>query len=288
MKYNEYINKIGFTDEELKIISDIEKKCRSEFPEELSRAREEYDKGDEVFAEYLSAFAEKSDIPVNTLNLYVYLRLMEDTYKEYEKRGIDKSVFLDTMEDMAIASRLPQNSGKVFGILQSVYREWLRLNLDCRIYRLGNLEFEIYGAPCDMEIDGKSLKKGETCIAVHIPRGVPFGEELCEDAYARAREFFEKYYNMENIIFLCNSWLLYPWLSEVLPETSSIVKFQKKFKILQVNENNVGSVWLFQNGVGGAGDIDIEALPEDTSLHRAAKKRLLEGKKIGTALGIRL
>ena len=63
--------------------------------------------------------------------------------QKYEKRGIDKSVFLDTMEDMAIASRLPQNSGKVFGILQSVYREWLRLNLDCRIYRLGNLEFEI-------------------------------------------------------------------------------------------------------------------------------------------------
>ena len=62
MKYEEYINKLGFTDEELMIISDVNKKCREYFPEELSFARTAYDKGEEGFAEYLSEFSEKSDI----------------------------------------------------------------------------------------------------------------------------------------------------------------------------------------------------------------------------------
>lgn len=288
MKYNEYINKLGFTERELKIISDTDEKCRGEFWKDLSRARVEYDKGDEAFAEYLSELTEKSGVPVNTLNLYIYLRLMEDTYKEYEMRGIDKSVFLDTMEDMVIVSRLPLSTGQAFGISQSVYRSWLRLNLDCIIYRLGNLEFELSAAPCDMELEGKSVKKDETCIAVHIPRGVSFGEAECEDAFSRAREFFKKYYNMENIIFSCWSWLLYPWLCEVLPETSSIVNFRKKFKILRVDEDNSGLVWIFRNGIGSAENISIEDLPEDTSLRRAAKKRLSEGKNLGRGFGIRL
>ncbi len=288
MKYNEYINKIGFTEDELKILSDTDEKCRSEFSEELSLARIKYDEGDAAFGLYLSELSEKSEIPVNTLNLYIYLHLMEDTYKEYQKRGIADSVFLDTLLSFVIVSRLPFHSGQPFGVMQAVYRSWLRRNLDCIIYRLGNLEFELVSAPRDMEIEDVSLKKGETCISVHIPRGVSFKEELCEAAFAQAREFFKKHYNMENVIFMCGSWLLYPWLCEVLPETSSIAKFQKMFKILGVNEDDSGISWIFGNGIGCCECTSTEDLSEDTSLRRAAKRRLLDGKKLGSGLGIRL
>lgn len=288
MRYDEYITQLGFTDDELKILSIIDETCRESFQKDLSQAREEYDKGDEAFATYLFAFAQKADVPINTLNLYVYLRLMEDTYKEYEKRGIDKSVFIDSMMSFVISSRLPLGNGQPFGLSQPVYRSWLRRNLDCVIYRLGNLEFELLAAPCDMEIDSRSVKKGEICIGVHIPRGVRFDEVTCEDAYTRARVFFKKYYNMDNVIFSCWSWLLYPWLCEVLPETSSIVKFQKKFKLLQVDENNGGIGWIFGISIDGKENQSIENLPEDTSLRRAAKQRLREGKNLGGGLGIRL
>ena len=288
MKYEEYINKLGFTDEELMIISDVNKKCREYFPEELSFARTAYDKGEEGFAEYLSEFSEKSDIPLNTLTLYIYLRLLEDTYKQYEKMGIDKSVFLATMEDFSVVSRLPLYTDEPFGISKEVFLPWLRRNVDCTIYRIGNLEFEIMDALCDMEIDGRSIKEGEKCIAVHIPRKVDFNEELCEDSYRRAREFFKKYYSMENMIFMCWSWLLYPWLCEVLPEKSSIVKFQKKFKIIKLYEDNCGLYSLFEGCLGKDGKAPIEDLPENTSLRRAAKKRLSEGGNLGRGLGIRL
>ncbi len=288
MKYNDYINKLGFTDEELEIISAVDKKCRAEFSSELSLARKKYDEGDEAFGEYLSSFSEKCGIPVNTLNLYIYLRLLEDTYKEYERRGIDESVFLDTAASFVTVAHLPAGVGQEFGILQSVYRSWMRRNIDCTIYHLGNLEFELCEAECDMELGGRCVKMGEIHIAVHIPRGAKLKEELCEESYAQAREFFKKYYGMENIIFSCHSWLLYPWLTQVLPETSSIVKFQKKFSLIKIDENNSGKVWIFKNGVGIGEDIPTEDLPETTSLYRAAKKRLLEGKNLGIGLGIRL
>ena len=289
MKYEEYVNEIGFTDEELKLITDIDKKCRNDFPEELSLARENYDKGDEAFAEYLFAFADKAGIPVNTLNVYLYLRLMEDTYKEYERRGIGRDIFIENIKGFPVVSRLPLDVGQDFGFPQPVYRSWFRRNLDCTIYRLGRLEFELVAAPCDIEVDGKSVKEGETCISVHIPRFDSFEEEACEESYARAREFFKKYYNMDNIIFICHSWMLYPWLCEVLRETSTIARFQKKFKIIQVDETDVGIGWIFGSGAGLGKKVEsIEDYPEDNSLRRAAKQRLREGKKLGAGLGARL
>ena len=114
MKYEEYINEIGFTDEELTLLSGIDEKCRNEFQEDLALVRKNYDKGDEAFAEYLFAFAEKAGIPVNTLNVYLYLRLMEDTYKEYEKRGIGRDIFIENIKGFPVVSRLPLEVGQDF------------------------------------------------------------------------------------------------------------------------------------------------------------------------------
>ena len=289
MKYGEYITRLGFTPEELEILSDIDEKCRTDYAEDLLNAYVEYDKGDEAFGEYLLRFAEKSGIHVNTLNLYLYLRFLENTYKEYEKHGISEDIFIDTMSGFSVVSRLSLDKDGVLGLLQSIHRPWFRRELGCRIYTLGSLSFELLEAPCNMEIGGKSMKKGEMCISVHIPRSVRFDENSCEASYAQAREFFKKFYDMDNIIFMCHSWMLYPWLCEVLPETSAIVNFQKKFKIIQVDENEAGVGWIFSTGTGFLNkDEPIENYPEDTSLRRAAKQRLLEGKKLGAGLGIRL
>ena len=107
MKYEEYITQLGFAEDELKILSDIHKRCEEkEFFEKFSRARAEYDKGDETFEEYLNAFADKSGIHINTLNLYIYMRFLEDTYAEYKKLGIGDDIFLKTMSGFSVASRI--------------------------------------------------------------------------------------------------------------------------------------------------------------------------------------
>ena len=290
MKFEECIIRLGFTEKERAILTDIHKKCdEKEFSEELARAREEYDKGDEAFGEYISAFSEKSGVYVNTLNLYVYLRFVEDTYAEYRRRGISDEMFLKTLSGLVSVSRPASKEVKEFGIPQNVFRSWYRLALDCKLFSPGGLLFEIFEAPCDIEVDGKSVGKGDSCISVHILRGAKLDDETCEALYDFARGFFKKHFDMDNIIFICKSWLIHPWLCEVLPDTSSIVNFQKKFKIIYVEDDLSGLSWIFGSGAGSAKALGkIEDYPENTSLQRAAKKRLLEGKKLGLGLGARI
>ena len=288
MKYEEYITQLGFSENELKILSQIHERCEEEFSEEFSRARAEYDKGDEAFEKYLNAFADKSGIHINTLNLYIYMRFLEDTYAEYKKLGVGDDIFLRTMSGFSVASRMTNENGLAFGVQQPVYRQWYRREIGAVIFAIGLLRFEIVKAPCYMEVDGKSIKEGESCISVHIPRFVKWDNEACEETYAEARNFFKKFFGMNDVFFICRSWLLYPWLEDVLPENSKILDFKRKYKIVEVMENNLGMKWIFNWGIGSGDEVNYEELPEDTSLRRAAKARLLSGKNIGTAMGVRL
>ena len=289
MKYNDYVEELGFSGEELQILSLIDRFCESEFPDELSLLREKYDAGDNIFNEYLMDFANKADFPVTTLNLYLYLRLLEDTYKIYEERGIGRDIFIETMRGFSSVCRLPLARGEGFGLAQPGHRNWMRLLVDGELYKLGRLQFQLSTAPKDIETPEISIKEGERCLNVHIPRYERFDDELCENSFSRARVFFKEFYGLEKPVFLCSSWLLYPWLSEVLPESSNLVKFQKRFEIIDVAENDAGDKWIFGNGSSFEREFSsVSEYPENTSLRRAAKERLLKGGKLGAALGARL
>lgn len=289
MRYNDYITKLGFTDEDLSILSDIDRTIRNEYSTDFSFARVEYDKGDKAFENYLFSLAKRSKIPVNTLNLYLYLIFAEDSYREYQNLGIEDEVFIKTMTSFSVASHLALSIGQEFGLVQPLYRECYRRELGCRLFTLGRLSFELVESPCDLEIDGKCISKGNLCVSVHIPRFEPFNEDICETSYSLARKFFKKHFGLKQVFFICHSWMLYPWLREVLPETSSILQFHRKFKIYKVDENNKGIAWIFGAGTGLYKEVEsIDNLPEDTMLRRAAKHRLKEGKCLGVGHGIRL
>lgn len=285
MDFEKLFDKIEFSDIGRREFYEIHKRCESAaFAHTLSMAREEYVKGDEAFGEYLNAFAEREQLPVEVLNLYIYIRMLEDTLEGYRQRGIDEEIFYNTSKGFAVTCRHSYETTGVYGLPQPVYREWMRRNIESRLYRLGLLVFELYDSPADVEIDGYKISKGDPCLSVHIPRYIKLSEEDCEAAYANAREFFKKYYGIEKCFFFCYSWLLYPWLSEALSAESLIVRFQKKFKILKVSDNtNSTAKWIFKKVCENPEDY-----PEDTSLQRAAKARIKSGMPLGDALGVRL
>ena len=105
--------------------------------------------------------------------------------------------------------------------------------------------------------------------------------EECDAAYATAREFFKKYFQLDPVIFYCGSWLLHPWMQDVLPETSRIIKFQKRFQLVDiVQDETVIRNWLFDHS-----DAPYDELPVKTSLHKEAVRRLKNGLPIGYARG---
>ena len=280
MNYENFLNELDLNNDELALLSTAHSKCLND----VVQAREYYDKGDEAFGEYLATLSEKKGIDVNILNLYLYLRFCENTYEICASRGISDEDFLEMMSCWRIVSDICYERTGHYGVAQAVYRSWQRRFVNATIFRLGRLEFETIASQWDFEVGGISIKKGDTCISVHIPRNDSFDEEACEAAYERARIFFRKHFGLENVVFVCESWLMDPWLEECLKESSTILSFQKKFKILEVADRpDIAIGWIFGKKLD-----DINDYAEDTSIRRAAKKKLLAGERIGTALGARL
>ena len=255
------------------------------FAQKLAESFQAYDEGDEVFGAFLKDFAESEGVTPEEMNLYVYLRLSERTWERYQPRRIGEDVFYETMFSMTVCTQVCYENTGIYGIDQNVYRRWQRYVLDGTLFRLGRLEFQLKELDYDVEVEGERIPAGTTLLSVHIPRYLPLDEGECEKSYAWARAFFREHYGMEKCVFICGSWLLHPWMQEVLPESSAIIRFQKKFHIYRVEQNVASAVnWIFPR----CGDKDISQYPADTSLRRAAIQRIREGGTIGVAFGIRL
>lgn len=244
-----------------------------------------YDQGDEVYGQYLAEFAAEEGTTAEEMNLYSFLRLSERTWAYYQQKGIGEDVFYESMYSMTVCCQVCYERLGIYGIDQNVYRRWQRYVLDGTLFRLGRLEFQLVDIDCDIDVEGLRIPAGTTVLSVHIPRYLPLDEGECEKSYAWAREFFREVYGMEKCVFICGSWLLHPWMQEVLPESSAIIRFQKKFKLYRVEQNVASAVsWIFPN----CKDKDISQYPTDTSLRRAAVQRIREGGTIGIARGVRL
>ena len=280
MTYEEIISRLEFKGGELPILSEIHNK----YSAKRTVAWEKYLAGDESFREYLEVCSKESGFSVGMLNLYFYILFGEHTYGICKSRDIPEENFFGIMNVYPAVSILNFGKAEEYGFSLPIYRSFLRHYVDAEIFFFVRLEFELCPSPLDFEIEGRKIKKGDTVLNVHIPRDMPFTEELCEESYEKAREFFARHFGLENPVFICHSWMCDPWLEECLSESSTILNFQKKYTILQTDDDSDDAIgWIFGNKLD-----DINDYAEDTSIRRAAKKKLLAGERIGTALGARL
>ena len=95
--------------------------------------------------------------------------------------------------------------------------------------------------------------------------------------------FFKKYFpEYADCDYICDSWMLSPYLKELLDENSKILKFQQEYEIRDVDpESRAYMQWIFRKE-----DADLAEVPQETSLQRRAKRWLEAGGKIGSACGI--
>lgn len=197
---------------------------------------------------------------------FMLLRAVE-AHKEYGRRGIDETIFTDTMK---FCTRFVEEHYKVYGTYAFVWGWWFPRQLSLHEFRIGALEYEM------IEKEDKKL------INIHIPADADMRRESLRKSYEDARVFFAKYYpEYGQSDMVCDSWLLSPVLAELLPEDSNIVRFQKTFDLIRIDETNDSSIrWVY-----GRTDLPIHDLPGRTSLQQKIKTRLLEGGSIGAAYG---
>lgn len=186
-------------------------------------------------------------------------------YNTYREMGIPDQIYYDTMTCYTrfVTECFYYRDGYQF---DRGWWTWRQLSM-C-VFRLGELEYE--------------LRPNKT-IAMHIPTGAKFSPEDVDSSLTKATEFLREFFpEYVGVPFTCNSWLLSPSLEPLLPDSSNIINFQRRFCRTDINLEPMDYVsWLFQR----LPDVDPKDLPENTSLQSAVKKFVLNGGRIGNAAG---
>jgi hypothetical protein len=192
----------------------------------------------------------------------------EATREKYREKGISDMVFYDTFRCFPRFVREHRASFGRFGFDRAW---WTYRQVGMKLFRIGTLEYEM------------AALDGQPAVSVHIPSGCPLDAVSRKESYQAAGEFFRTYYpDFAQVPYICDSWLLAPALKEVLPEDSHILAFQREYEIRSVDPDDQGFLlWVFQTE-----KLPVAELPEDTSLQRNLKQRLLSGGRIGRAVGV--
>lgn len=285
MDYREFFQNIGLDEQGCDLFWQLHSRlAEPEFAQAVENCRQAFAQGDAPFLEALLAAAPVAGVRPEELCLFLYLYFCEDTWARYCQLGISRQILWDTMKSLADNCRVTQQNDGICGLHLGVQRTWSRRYLECRLFRLGRLNFELVRSAWEADLPGLKLQPGQPCVKVHISRGERLEDAACEAAYAQAREFFRRYFALEQCVFVCTSWMLDPWWAQVLPSGSGIVRFQQHFHILSVTDNTAFAIgYIFPRGC-----TDPRQCPQDTTLRRAACQRLLSGGQLGMGLGVRL
>ncbi len=223
------------------------------------------DTAEQAHQEILAAFPE-DEWKCNSM--LCQLEVVRRQYDVFMEMGISEEIFVDTMKAYTrfVSEHFEKYNEYVYDRDGWSYRQ---ASMD--LFRIGCLEYEF------LELEGEKV------LSVHIPSDANMKDENVGKSIAMAKEFMAKYYpDYKDSRMYCNSWLLAPKLQELLPETSNIVRFQKRFDLVRHSDEGQDCVyWVFK----APKDTPIEDLREDTSLQRKIKAVLLSGGGIGYGAG---
>lgn len=212
--------------------------------------------------------------------LYIYIALAKKAYSEFTELGFDDSIFFDTFEGISRANTYHRKETGTDGIYDYL---WLCGHLRANVIRIGAFEyqngvFSFNEKPC---ADGKTVKKGDMAVFLHVPFGTDFSKKSRHDSYKKASDIFGKK------ILVCDSWLLYPENAKMLPDYSNIRSFAEDFLIFHVDKDNCFED-LHRIFGKNCDFSDLQSLPAKTSLQRLYISRLKAGLPSGSGAGIRV
>ena len=237
---------------------------------------------DEEILKRSKAIARLTLVHPYTTDLLIFICMTKRLKELYLEKGLDLRIYKDTILDL----KWKLEECKILkGICGSFVAPWFVKFFMLKRVALGRLQFELATISVDYEKNGVKLEKGEsTVINLHIPRtGTPIDKESCDDAYARAREFFKDDVG-ENCAFICKSWLLFPENASIIPPNTNTYRFFSEFDIVDWDFNEGEDLWrLFDTH-----EMNPDRLPANSSLRRAYIEHLKNGGRVGWGLGIRI
>ena len=140
----------------------------------------------------------------------------------FDAHGVPAEVTRDSLGDLGEKLR---NYG-----IATTGVDWLTMVVTGRVFALGRLQFEP---------DTTVPHTGEPAFGVHIPELGPLDAAGCDASFARASAFFESVLgDTTTRAFVCHSWLMDDQLARYLPAESNILRFQRRFELVDTPETD--------------------------------------------------
>lgn len=205
--------------------------------------------------------------------LYAFLAAVSHTRRLYAERGIDETVLWETLQDVALAVESYRFRHGRPGFDSGF---WFAQHFRARTFRLGRLLFNVWQVAFDPGPEA-DFAEGDPAIGVHMPSYGRLDPEACDASFERARDFFPRHFPdiAPFRAATCASWLLDPQLREYLPESSNIVRFQRRFTLARSWTAGDDAVVRFVFGYAPA---SIDELPQRSTLERAIVSHLRAGR----------
>lgn len=252
--------------------------------ETLNKWMDTYEK--DIHMDYKAALeevqkaAEDAGVHKYTAGTLLYMCLSRHLKELYIEKCIDLKIFKDSCADLRWKIH---ECHKMYGIWGCFVAWWEPGFYDLTRFALGRLQFELWPFPESYEKNGFTKPEGiDRVISVHIPSCGKLDMEECHASYRQAAEFFADDFPGEEVIFYCESWMLFPHNRKLLGENSGVVKFMSEYHIFNSFQED-GELWRIFNRMYEG---DPEVLAEDTSMQRAYKKWLLDGNHAGVGEGL--
>ena len=209
------------------------------------------------------------------LYVWVFLAAVPIVRRYHAEHGIPDTVSWGSLRSVGHAVR---ESRALFGTSGLLFDLWVQpLAFRGVHYSLGRLAYDL-GGSAGSHFDGVDL-------SVHIGGGRPLRPIECDESFEQAIDFFREHFPERPVRgFKCHSWLLDHQLTEYLPESSNIVQFQRRFRLVHDEPtelaDNVILEYVFNRIHADAhiGNELLDALPQVSSLERAFVSHLRAGK----------
>jgi hypothetical protein len=194
------------------------------------------------------------------LGLYPVLAAVPDMVEFHRERGVDEDLSRRILADVGEKLRINR---RIHGRAGMDTAGWFTGHVRGSLYQLGRLQFCVEGP------DPKPF------LGMHIRgEGGPLTIDAVRDSVEWALEFFptvfpERYDGPEDLVFMCESWLLDPQLRDWLPERSNIPGFGALFELQNEGDpaGNRSDLWRFV--FNRTEDTPVEELPRDNTLQRS-------------------
>lgn len=277
------MEKVGFDEKAKAVFTEIAEKLLSD-PEhsktiEKFRGLCDHMEIEDIYKDQIEPlwepFVEATGFKVEQLTMVVFLCVCDLLYEKYKKHGISDEIFYDTMDDLRC--KLNENRER-FGYDGFAPRDWLFRFFKLRRFALGRMQYDLHFWSRQPIVMGeKRIFPGDPCLICHIPSsGKPFDREARQDSYRRAVNFFRDR-GHGTLPITTTTWLLDPQFIKYMSPKSNIVDFFNDFDV--VNGIEVKEMITPWRVFGSAQDLPVEQLPENTTLQRVCKERLLKNDK---------